>query len=59
VGKFEGSPNAEARAIVVAGVDAMFLERMGKIHLSSSLVYPAADAVPDISIDYTATSDPH
>jgi len=59
VGKFEGSPNAEARAIAVARVDAMFLERMRKIHIGPSLVYPAVGAVPDITIDYFATSDPY
>jgi len=59
VGKFEGSPNAEARAKAVARVDAMFLERMRKIHIGPPLVYPAVDTAPDIAIDYTATSDPY
>jgi len=59
VGKFEGSPNAEARAIVVARVDAMFLERMRKIHIGPSLVCRAVGEVPDITIDYPATSDPY
>ena len=59
MGKFEGSPNAEARAKAVARVDAMFLELMRKIHIGPSLVYPAVDTVPDITMDYTATGDPY
>jgi len=57
VEKIEGLQNAEARAEAVTRVDAMFLERMRRIHIGSSLVYPTIDAVPHIAIDYTATSD--
>ena len=58
-GKVRSSPYAEARAKAVARVDAMFLERMRRIHIGLSLVYPAVGAAPDITIDYTATSDPY
>jgi len=57
VGKFGVSPNAEAGAKAVARVDAMALERIRKIHIGPSPVYPAVDDVPDITIDYTVTSD--
>jgi len=57
MGKIEGLQNAGAIAEAVAAVDAMFLERMRQIHIGPSLVYPTVDAVPDITIDYTATSD--
>ena len=59
MGKFDCSPNAEARAIAVARVEAMFLEHMRKIHIGLSLVYRAVGAVPDITIDYPTTSDPY
>ena len=32
-------------------------ERMRQIHVGPSLVYPAVDAVPHVTIDFTATSD--
>ena len=57
MGKIESLPNAEARAEAVARVDAIFLEHMRQIHIGPSLVYPAVDQVPHITIDYTATSD--
>jgi len=59
VGKFEGSPNAEARAKAVARVDATFLKRMHKIHIGPSLVYSAVGTVPNFIIDYIAASDPY
>ena len=52
-----GSPNAEARAEAVARVDTMFLERMRKIHIGTSLLCPAVGVVSHITIDYTATGD--
>jgi hypothetical protein len=36
-------------------VDPMLLELMRQIHIGLSLVYPAVVAVPNITIDYTAT----
>jgi len=57
-GKVRGSPNAGARAKPVARVDATFLERMRRIDIGPSLVYPAVGSVADITIGYTATSDP-
>jgi hypothetical protein len=53
VGTIEGPPRTEA----VVRVDTMFLERMRRIHIGSCLVYSAVGAVPNISIDYTATGD--
>jgi hypothetical protein len=38
-------------------VGAMLLERMRQIHIGLSLVYPAVVAAPNITIDYTATSE--
>ena len=37
----------------------LFLECMRKIHIDPFLVYPAIGAIPYITIDYTATSDPY
>jgi hypothetical protein len=41
----------------VARMDATFLERMRQIHIGPPRVYPAVGAMPNISIDYTVTSD--
>jgi hypothetical protein len=54
---FTVNPNAEASAESVARVDVMFLDRMRQIHIGPSLIYPAVGAVPNITIDYTVTSD--
>ena len=37
----------------------MFLERMRRIHIGTSLVYPTVGVVSHITIDYTATGDSH
>jgi hypothetical protein len=57
VEKVEGLPNAEARAEAVARVDEMFPERMRQIHIGPSPVYPGVGPLPNITIDYTATSN--
>src|SRR5260221_10974128 len=45
MGRIEGLLNMEARAEVVARVDAMFLERMRQIHIGASLEYPAVNGL--------------
>lgn len=57
MGKIEGLQNAEAKTEAIATMDAMFLERMRQTHIGPSLVSLTIDAVPHITIDYTATSD--